>query len=562
MDPHTYSFLRRDHTRWLWGEIERRLPVGTSEIPLVLASVARFARFIYDLPASQEHDDPRRPPHHARPFGLIDHSLETAFWCLHEPAPFELRSFPAPLVKLGAFYGGLLHDLSVVERLSVIETDTTNVWDPSTEPLADFAGGVPNRRLLWRDSLPVPEEFHTAKWIDSFVPAPLADRIFQAIPVGTFAQLFRRWRDKNYPLSYGLSTFIRAADRSSQVDDTDRRSMRDVFELARRARATGSRIGSIVPAAPPFGTGEPYADLLVGRILTFALARFAGNAEADALVAAFQRIVDCPTYQLYRNHMDEPVARIEWGYIRQSKQDPDLCLTRGSGDLNLKLLNRRGKMRRYNHVYLAAEFFRRELRAHGLDATSALRRARGFLTAFIPRDRAFGQVVLPIPVRRQLDAFVRDHGPVVGLDELVAGALGAADALRKALDEARPIVEEVRLTLASRGPDRSANEAADILRRLYQLRLQFSDDPASLAAPRLVVTDGVLDRPTILQLRTRHLSLRQATAFARAIAPMYDHTATLARFERIAARMKAAEADLRRVALARSARRDSLRQAG
>ena len=106
---------------------------------LVERVLLRFALYVFDLPGSQAD-------HHARPFGLFDHSIEVAHGNLealsarklhfsHDPVADEQER---PPWTYAAFLSGLLHDVGKLHDLEVRTEDGKHAWNPQLEPLATW----------------------------------------------------------------------------------------------------------------------------------------------------------------------------------------------------------------------------------------------------------------------------------------------------------------------------------------------------------------------------------------------------------------------------------------
>jgi hypothetical protein len=124
-----WTTLRED----LWD-----LPPG-EQAGLMDQLLIRFAAWVGDLPASERF-------HHARDYGLLDHSLEVA---AHATRALSDRSFPGwedagasesdrRAWHYGAFVCGLLHDVGKVHDLEVRATPNADPWSPIVEPLAEY----------------------------------------------------------------------------------------------------------------------------------------------------------------------------------------------------------------------------------------------------------------------------------------------------------------------------------------------------------------------------------------------------------------------------------------
>lgn len=113
--------------------------------------VHRFALYVMDLAASERN-------HHARPYGLVEHSLEVARLALERAQDQRFVSSHDPVVNhemqprwvYAVFISALLHDVGKVADVVVAAPDGL-VWNPFVEPLAAFyhrhrlAPGEPSR---------------------------------------------------------------------------------------------------------------------------------------------------------------------------------------------------------------------------------------------------------------------------------------------------------------------------------------------------------------------------------------------------------------------------------
>ncbi len=108
---------------------------------LVDQVVRRFALYVLDLPASEA-------AHHARAWGLFDHSLDAALLALERLAqagrlsptgdPVKDRRL-APRYRYAAFLCGLLHDVGKICDVVVRASDVVEEWNAFDEPLAAYA---------------------------------------------------------------------------------------------------------------------------------------------------------------------------------------------------------------------------------------------------------------------------------------------------------------------------------------------------------------------------------------------------------------------------------------
>ncbi len=86
----------------------------------------RFVLYVMDLAASEKN-------HHARPYGLIDHSLEVVKLSLEDA---QALGWP-PSWVYGVFVAALLHDIGKTTDVAVRAPEGA-VWNPFVEPLAAF----------------------------------------------------------------------------------------------------------------------------------------------------------------------------------------------------------------------------------------------------------------------------------------------------------------------------------------------------------------------------------------------------------------------------------------
>ena len=530
--------LDRPYARWLIDQITARMPNQIPDPEAWLAPLLRqFAAFVFDLPASDDSaKNPKCKYHHARTFGLLDHSLEAARWALTEPIPFALRMFPISAVRLMGFFGALTHDVGKVRRLHVIQRGTQATWNPDLEPLSDFAARCPDRYIHWRpDRRHTPEQFDTAEYADRFVPRALLAYLRRHFPLDRLSQIFEQWGDKAYPVSYAFMRFISAADANSREDDTRPRDLVKLETFAATCRRNAQRPRALLAPVPSVPIEDPVARELIEALLTFDLARTTSNAYSEALVESFQKLVRSPRYQLMKVHVTRPVSTIGWGYLRRSELDENVVVKRTSPDLDFRELRLYGKIRRHKPVFLAAEAARKAFHQLGLDSTRALRRARGFLASYMTDDAH-----LPPQLQAFLDEFTCHHGAAVDLRHLVPGALALARALRADLAAAAPPVAEIRAVLcASAGAhDSYLARAGTTLRRIYGLRLDFSDSFDSPAPPIFRTSRGEFHRPTVSYLRNLRIPDRQARAFSRAIQPLLRLRKSIAKHLRVLAQLR------------------------
>lgn len=123
------------------------------KVHLIDRVLSRFAIFVFDLPASERY-------HHARRFGLLDHSLEVAWKTVLKLSETSFRISQDPLLnhkeRPAWIYSGLLaalgHDAGKVLDYDVALPDSRDRWEREREPLAAFClrnGLTETGPLLW-----------------------------------------------------------------------------------------------------------------------------------------------------------------------------------------------------------------------------------------------------------------------------------------------------------------------------------------------------------------------------------------------------------------------------
>lgn len=125
----------------LISRINRALGLNDFQVQnLVQPMLERFARYAHLIPASESD-------HHCEPGGLLQHSLETAFYAIQqtEAMVFALEEPPdrrrkiEPLWRFAAFTGGLVHDIGkALESVHARAAGGRLEWLPTTEPIADW----------------------------------------------------------------------------------------------------------------------------------------------------------------------------------------------------------------------------------------------------------------------------------------------------------------------------------------------------------------------------------------------------------------------------------------
>ncbi len=219
---------------------------------LVDRLAARFALFVWDLPASERDHD-------AGPFGLLDHSLEVARRAVGELVRPSFRPSEDPAVNYreqpvwaySGFVLGLLHDLGKVLDLDVLAPGGESPWNPASEPLGLFLkrlGRAGSGRECWRWKKGRGLNGHVPKG-EALVPAVL--------PSAARSLLGQR-----------LGILLRAFTRSYEVgvEDWGRGPGGRVVQVVRhwdRTLAKGETIATSTPPAPIFAmaaTPSPIVD--------------------------------------------------------------------------------------------------------------------------------------------------------------------------------------------------------------------------------------------------------------------------------------------------------------
>ncbi len=219
---------------------------------LVDRLAARFALYVWDLPASERDHD-------AGPFGLLDHSLEVARRAVGELVRPSFRPSEDPAVNYreqpvwaySGFVLGLLHDLGKVLDLDVLAPGGESPWNPASEPLGLFLkrlGRAGSGRECWRWKIGRGLNGHVPKG-EALVPAVL--------PSAARNLLGQR-----------LGILLRAFTRSYEegVEDWGRGPAGRVVQVVRhwdRMLAKGETIATSTPPAPMFAmaaTPSPIVD--------------------------------------------------------------------------------------------------------------------------------------------------------------------------------------------------------------------------------------------------------------------------------------------------------------
>ncbi len=130
--------MRRERVRRARSLLSDLAPDQASDL---VDGVARhFLAYALDIPAAENY-------HHARPFGLFDHSLDVAEIALRGALTqyfvSDTRAYPEdqvyllPRLRYAAWFFGLLHDAGKIVQVEIRAPDGTR-WNPFEEPLLDF----------------------------------------------------------------------------------------------------------------------------------------------------------------------------------------------------------------------------------------------------------------------------------------------------------------------------------------------------------------------------------------------------------------------------------------
>ncbi len=201
---------------------------GRGETGFVDNLVGAFAAWAGDLPASEKS-------HHRAPFGLLLHSVDTAWLVSHAlhraldtPIPIGMKGCNrrSPWI-LAAVAAALLHDCGKLLDRRVWSIETGELWDPRREPLTAFrvrltgdpigivrcsflrGRGLKGHEAMGPELLPL---ILPPSWPDDLVAHTLA--VYDAyVHRHDLGRVPTRW-----PLPY-LAGLIVASDRESSADD-------------------------------------------------------------------------------------------------------------------------------------------------------------------------------------------------------------------------------------------------------------------------------------------------------------------------------------------------------
>ncbi|OGG56387.1 MAG: hypothetical protein A3F84_20815 [Candidatus Handelsmanbacteria bacterium RIFCSPLOWO2_12_FULL_64_10] len=528
----TSPAIELPYSEWLTTQIRRRLPFPAADVDgWILPAAGRFAEFIYDLPASDPTVEPSARPHHALPWGLLEHSLEAAYWSLRMPLRYRpLKGLDAGALRLLLFFGALLHDVGKIRHVAVVDrADRVTQWDPDAEPLAAFASAHPARLVLWDpDRTFTPDYIHAASLVDRFVPDQAQQRIVRELPIASLAEVFRFWGDEERTFGHKIGRLIHACDRNSDQDQRAHRNLRAIDAAIDRWRRADREIAAALPVLDPPPLADPIARALAAAVLAAVAARHTAAAGARDLVTSFQKTIRCPRYQLVCGNRCATSLELRWGSLSR-RPGSSLCTVRSSSQLNLKKVRRRGKIARHLPAYRAADAARRRWAALARAARRAIQQARKFLSVYTTAPSE------PDPALSEyLHRFMLRHGTCRDLPRLLAAAAAFAECVRADIAAARPGVEAARALLG--GPRvGDLGRAIAALRQSYSLELAVGDeDPARPRAPglRLRGYNRSDIRLSASRLRELGLARRSAEAFARAVRPIEAHRRRLRAHQR------------------------------
>lgn len=517
---------REEYVPWLLAQIKKRLPVTTdyweSEI---FPAIENFRRYVCDLPASDGR-------HHARPFGLFDHSLEAAYWCLRSPLRRELRRYDRSAALELLFWAGLLHDVGKTRQLIVRNSDGPEAWDPVSEPLQSFADRFPHREVIWEPQRSiVPDNRRTALIADRFVAPSFHERMRRAgIPAPGLEAVFRGL-DSTSALDErvfveAVLRHLHAADADSQWDDREGRHLMGLTdwsdELRRKSQHLRHEVG-----VPLLSLGlNSTATELIRALLAAARIRTFTNDCALKLRESFLLRMGHPAYRLFiSGRRTAGTVGVRWGVFRR---------LRGKTVIRTTLVLDRSKiayvatLARYDFVYYAVDACRKACHALGVEATNAVQRIRNLLSPF-----AADLVTLPADLQGALQIFDFDACTSIrDFSALVAAALSFDQRHRALLAEACAFSRELAAALAA-GPyaefmsfaalPQPPNEG-ETISRLFGASEAFIVNLEGKPHPR---------RLTNRLLRRLGLSVKDAAAIARLDAPRHRYRKELSRFERV-----------------------------
>ncbi|AVQ00264.1 hypothetical protein C7S18_23495 (plasmid) [Ahniella affigens] len=223
----------------LIARINRALGLNDTQVRAVVQPMLeRFARYAHLIPASESD-------HHCEPGGLLQHSLETAFYAIQqtEAMVFALEEPPdrrrkiEPLWRFAAFTGGLVHDIGkALESVHARSPGGASEWQPTTEPISKWLdeNGLEAFELTWNPDrkLRSHEKFGAILAVE--ILGPDGVQHLESVPgAGVFSALLDALamsRDRKST----LATIISKADGLSVEQDYEalraRPSMRDAHQ--------------------------------------------------------------------------------------------------------------------------------------------------------------------------------------------------------------------------------------------------------------------------------------------------------------------------------------------
>jgi hypothetical protein len=189
---------------------------GDGNANLVGSLVLVVGTWVGDLPASQRN-------HHASPFGLLHHSLDTAArfvaWASRSRSSDTLRNRWLVVGATTAF----LHDIGKILDVEVTDPGSRELWDPRREALTHFRARhrVPHwgrRDFRWRPSRGAHgHDVDPFALVDAILPldyTPAFRRDLREVFEALGCRSPRNLDGYPWPLPY-LSVAIRQADRES-----------------------------------------------------------------------------------------------------------------------------------------------------------------------------------------------------------------------------------------------------------------------------------------------------------------------------------------------------------
>ncbi len=243
---------------------------------LVDRVLARLALFVFDLPASERN-------HHARRFGLLDHLLEVAFHATRELSGPSFQVSPEPSVQhregpvwaYGGVIAAIAHDIGKPLDLEVAAPGSSELWDPSREPLKCFCDrhGLPGTGPeLWHFRPGRGMRSHE-RAIGLLLPVVLPPRVGEFLGP-RLASILRAMSEEDWTDAPGILKpardvvrVVRRIDRASSIEDCEGSSrteappvVAEVEPCAQPEQSVSAPKPSQVPDPQPMAAGsEPDA---------------------------------------------------------------------------------------------------------------------------------------------------------------------------------------------------------------------------------------------------------------------------------------------------------------